>query len=57
MAPSWVILGGAYIEIHSFKTGFLLFLMVMGKESLKTSQNSRFCSSMKVMQVLCRRPQ
>lgn len=57
MAPLWVILGGAYIEIHSFKTGFLLFLMVMGKESLKTSQNSRFCSSMKVMQVLCRRPQ
>lgn len=52
-----VILGGAYIEIHSFKTSFLLFLTVMGEESLKTSQDSRFCSLIKAMRVMCRQPQ
>lgn len=33
-----VILGGAYLEIHSFKTSFLLFLTIMGEENWKTRQ-------------------
>lgn len=52
-----VILGGANIGIHSFKASFLLFLTVTGEESLKTSQDSRFCSLIKAMRTLCRRPQ